>query len=185
MNKINIRLGKIVVKALKFILKKGKCRDKIDYFEYYIRKDELKSKNVYIGLNSIIYNTEFSYSSKGDHFYIGDNCTITGATLLGHDASPCLFIRELIIKENVWLSGSRLSYRDPIHIGNNVFIGVGSIILPGVVIGNNVVVAAGSVVTSNIEDNSVYAGNPAKKIKSIENYITKYETLYKTNREKF
>lgn len=118
---------------------------------------------MFIGENTIVYNSSFSHSSKGDYFYIGDNCTITGATFIGHDASPTLFLDELVVKEHVWMTASRLSYRNPIHIGNNVFIGVGAIILPGITIGNNVIVAAGSVVTKNIEDNSVYAGNPAKK----------------------
>ncbi|MEX9987895.1 DapH/DapD/GlmU-related protein [Providencia rettgeri] len=110
-----------------------------------------------------MYNSTFSHSSKGDYFYIGDNCTITGATFIGHDASPTLFLNELITEKHVWMTASRRSYRSPIHIGNNVFIGVGCIILPSVHIGNNVVIAAGSVITKDIEDNSVYAGNPAKK----------------------
>ncbi|AMG67609.2 hypothetical protein AL507_14010 [Providencia stuartii] len=141
--------------------------------------------NVFIGKNTIIYNSTFSYSNKGDYFYIGENCTITGATFIGHDASPTLFLDELVVKEHVWMTASRLSYRNPIHIGNNVFIGVGAIILPGITIGNNVIVAAGSVVTKNIEDNSVYAGNPAKKIKTIENYIEKYKLIYDKENEKF
>ncbi|PHM68340.1 DapH/DapD/GlmU-related protein [Xenorhabdus sp. KJ12.1] len=185
MKKTNIKVMKLIIKILKFIFNKGKVQERLDKLGYIINKLELKNKNVHIGINTIIYNTEFSYSSKGDHFYIGNNCTITGATLLGHDASPCLFIPDLVIKKDVWLSGSRLSYRDPIYIGDNVFVGVGAIILPGIKVGNNVIIAAGSVVTSNIEDNSVYAGNPARKIKSIGEYINKYEKLYKENKDKF
>ena len=45
------------------------------------------------------------------------------------------------------------------------------VILPGVTIGNNVVIGAGSIVTHNIEDNSVVAGNPAKKIIATDVYI--------------
>ncbi|PTP60926.1 acyltransferase [Vibrio splendidus] len=55
----------------------------------------------------------------------------------------------------------------PISIGENCFIGAGSIVLKGVNIGNNVVVGAGSVVTKNIPDNEVWAGNPCRYIKSI------------------
>ncbi len=50
-------------------------------------------------------------------------------------------------------------------IGNNVFIGTGSIIMPGLTIGNNVIIGAGSVVTKNVEDFSIVAGNPAKLIR--------------------
>lgn len=50
-------------------------------------------------------------------------------------------------------------------IGQKCFIGVDSIILPGVTIGDEVIIAAGSVVTKDCDSNSIYAGNPAKKIK--------------------
>ena len=52
----------------------------------------------------------------------------------------------------------------PIKIGNNVYIGEGCIILPGVHIGNNVIVGARSVVTKNIPDNSVVVGKSGKSL---------------------
>ncbi len=48
----------------------------------------------------------------------------------------------------------------PVTIGDNVWIGGGAIIMPGVTIGNNVVIGAGSVVTKDIPDNTVAYGNP-------------------------
>jgi acetyltransferase-like isoleucine patch superfamily enzyme len=54
---------------------------------------------------------------------------------------------------------------DPVRIGNNVWIGSNSVILPGVKIGNNVVIGAGSIVTKGIPDNSIAFGNPCKVIK--------------------
>ena len=54
-----------------------------------------------------------------------------------------------------------------VTIGENVWIGMNSIILKGVTIGDNTVVGAGSVVSKNLEPNSVYVGNPLKKVKSI------------------
>lgn len=56
-------------------------------------------------------------------------------------------------------------------IGDNVFLGAGSIVLPGVTIGDNVVVGAGSVVSKDIESNIVVAGNPAMKIMDYSHYI--------------
>ena len=56
----------------------------------------------------------------------------------------------------------------PIHIGQNVWIGAGAIILPGVTIGDNSVIAAGSVVTKDVPENSVFGGNPAKFMKYID-----------------
>lgn len=57
-----------------------------------------------------------------------------------------------------------------IEIGDNVFIGFNSIVMPGVRIGNNCVIGAGSVVTKSIPPNSIAAGVPAKVIKSFSDY---------------
>ena len=53
----------------------------------------------------------------------------------------------------------------PVLIGDNVFVGAGTIILKGVTIGDKAIIGAGSVVTKNIPSNEIWAGNPAKKIK--------------------
>ncbi|MDR6199292.1 acetyltransferase-like isoleucine patch superfamily enzyme [Microbacterium sp. SORGH_AS428] len=58
----------------------------------------------------------------------------------------------------------------PITVGSNVYLGYGTIILPGVTIGDNVIVGAGSVVTKDIPENSVAAGVPARVIKTIDEY---------------
>jgi len=138
---------------------------------------KLARKGVTLGANSVVYDTIFSSSAKGDEFIIGSNCTVTGATLLGHDASPSIFIESLINKPKPWRAGARSSYRNKITIGDNVFVGCGVIILPGVTLGSNIVVAAGSVVTKSFESNVVIAGNPARVINSIDNYKFKYMKL--------
>ena len=62
-------------------------------------------------------------------------------------------------------------------MGNNCFIGYGSIILPGVKIADNCIVGAGSVVTKSVlKENSVVAGNPAKYICSLEDYLKRSES---------
>jgi acetyltransferase-like isoleucine patch superfamily enzyme len=53
-------------------------------------------------------------------------------------------------------------------VGRNVWIGRGSMILPGVHIGDNVVIAAGSVVTTNVDANTLVAGNPARAIRELK-----------------
>ena len=63
---------------------------------------------------------------------------------------------------------SGVEFGKPIAIGNNVWIGGGAIILPGVTLGDNVVVGAGSVVTKSFPNNVAIAGNPARIIKEIE-----------------
>lgn len=67
---------------------------------------------------------------------------------------------------------SGLEYALPITIGNNVWLGGGVIICPGVSLGDNVVVGAGAVVTKSFGDNLVIAGNPARIIREIEEEIS-------------
>ena len=62
-----------------------------------------------------------------------------------------------------------LEYGRPVTIGNDVWIGGGAIICPGVSIGNGVVIGAGAVVTKHVPDNVLIGGNPARIIKKIQN----------------
>ena len=95
---------------------------------------------------------------------IGDNVHITGGCkFIAHDGGTLIF-RDLI---------PDLEITKPIIVGNNVYIGEVSLILPGVNIGNNVVIGARSVVTKDIPDNSVAAGVPCRVIKTTEEYLEK------------
>jgi len=92
---------------------------------------------------------------------VGDNVTITrGVAFVNHDGGVALFRDEY----------KGLNVFGKIKVGNNVFIGINTIILPGVIIGDNVVVGAGSIVNKNIESNVVVAGIPVRTIKTIEEY---------------
>ena len=64
---------------------------------------------------------------------------------------------------------SGIEFAKEIRIGDNVWIGGGAIINPGVTIGNNSVIGSGSVVTKDIPENVVAAGNPCKIIREIDN----------------
>ena len=90
---------------------------------------------------------------------IGNNVTITNSTILTHDAS---------LKKEIGYT-----FANRVTIGNNVFIGYNSTVLPGVAIGDNVVIGAGSVVTKDIPDNSVAVGNPCHVIKSYDELVAK------------
>ena len=79
--------------------------------------------------------------------------------ILAHDASTKTFLGYTKIGR--------------VTIGNNVFIGAESVVLPGVTIGNNVVVGANSTVTKDVPDNVVVAGTPAKVICSLDEYLAK------------
>ncbi len=92
------------------------------------------------------------------HITIGDNVTLAPRVhILAHDASTKFFLGYTRVENT--------------KIGNNVFVGAGSIVLPGVSIGNNVVIGAGSVVSRNIPDDSVAVGNPARVIKALSVYL--------------
>jgi maltose O-acetyltransferase len=174
--KMKNRLVYLSLRILTIITRNKFARldDHLKKFGYLANIDKYTKQGATIGKKSILINCTLSNSTKGDQFFIGENCTLTGTTLLAHDASPSIFITELVIKEHPYLSASRLSYRAPIRIGNNVFIGWGSIVLPGITVGDNVVIGAGSVVTKDIPADSVAAGNPAKVIKATHEYIADY-----------
>ncbi len=89
---------------------------------------------------------------------IGNNVTFAPRVhILAHDASTKRILGYTRIGRVI--------------IGNNVFIGAGSIVLPNLKIGNNVVIGAGSVVTKDIPDNSVAVGNPCHVIKTYDEYM--------------
>ena len=64
-----------------------------------------------------------------------------------------------------------------IEVMDNVFIGLGAIIMPNVRIGEKCIIAAGSVVTKDVPSNSVVAGVPAKKICSFDEYVAKRKVI--------
>lgn len=92
-----------------------------------------------------------AYVTIGDDCFIGPNVGIYTAC---HSTDP--------IERN-----TRNEWAKPVTIGDNVWIGGGVTILPGVTIGNNVTIGAGAVVTKDVPDNEVWAGNPAKFIKKV------------------
>jgi len=101
---------------------------------------------------------------------IGNNVTLaSGVLLITHDGA------SRVVRRNIVGANKKFGNKfGTIRILDNCFIGVSAIILGDVVVGPNSIVGAGSVVTKNIPPNMVYAGNPAKPICSLEEYIEKY-----------
>ena len=89
---------------------------------------------------------------------IGPNVTIATA---GHPVQPDLRRKAI-------------QFNQPVHIGNNVWIGANALILPGVTIGDNSVIGGGSVVTKDIPANVVAVGNPCKVLREIGERDEKY-----------
>ena len=96
---------------------------------------------------------------------IGNNVQITrGVTILTHGFDWS------VIKGKY---GDILGSSGGVEIGDNVFIGMNSIVLKGCHIGNNVIIGAGSVITHSIKSDSVVAGNPARVLMSLDDYYQK------------
>ena len=94
------------------------------------------------------------------HCWLIDNVTLAPRVhILCHDASTKRFLGYTKIGR--------------VKVGNNVFIGADTVVLPGVAIGDNVIIGANSTVTHDIPENTVVAGAPAKKICSLEEYLNK------------
>jgi maltose O-acetyltransferase len=95
---------------------------------------------------------------------IGDEVTIAPrARIMAHDASTKRHLGYTKIGK--------------VTIGKRVFVGAEALILPGVTIGENSIIGAGSVVTKDIPPNAVAAGNPAKVICTLDDYLAKHKEL--------
>lgn len=158
---------------IKEILKKihhkifyGYKSDSLSYIKY------LKKCGVTIGKNVTFYepNTNYVDIQTGFMINIGNNVEITrGVVILTHDYSWS------VLKV---LKGEVIGSRSKVSIGNNVFIGINSVILKGVSIGDNVIIGANSVITKDIPSNSIVCGAPAKIVSNIDSYYKKRKSVY-------
>lgn len=119
-------------------------------------------KNVHFG-NNVYANYNLTIVDDTD-VYVGDNVMIGPNVIISAGTHPI----------NPILRSKQAQYNIPIFIGNNVWIGAGSIILPGVHIGDNTVIGAGSVVTKDIPSNVVAVGNPCRIIRNINENDMKF-----------
>lgn len=137
------------------------------------------------GFGEKLWITSPFYVDYGSNIYFGNNCEVN---------MNCTFLDDnrIVIGDNALIAPNVQIYtafhalnpkerfgeiKDdgsfefcktqtaPVIIGDNVWIGGGSIILPGVKIGNNVVIGAGSVVTKDIPDNTIAYGNPCRPVR--------------------
>lgn len=120
----------------------------------YVRIAYLRMTGISIGKNCMI-----SLGAKLDvrrgNIIIGDRCVITfGCVILSHDRSA----KRIDLKDNG--DGT-------VRLGNDVFIGVNSVVLRNVTIDDYSIVGAGSVVTKDVPPNVVVAGNPARIIRKL------------------
>lgn len=129
--------------------------------------EHLKKKGLIVGEN---FNRQNDCIIDYSHCWlinIGDNVTLAPRVhILAHDASTKMFLGYAKIGK--------------VTIGNNVFVGSSTTILPNVTIGDNVIIGSGSIVNKDIESGWVVAGNPVKKICTIDEYLNKNRKLMET-----
>ncbi len=120
----------------------------------------------------------------GDHFYANSYCTMI-------DVAPITIGSHVMLGTHVQIitaghpihpdvRNTAYEYGAPVTIGDNVWIGAGAIVLPGVTIGSNTVIGAGAVVTKDVPANVVAAGNPCRVIREITDADRHF--LYKDRR---
>ena len=118
---------------------------KLQSFRYRISGIEI-GKNTFISLGAWL-------DERRGKIIIGSNCEITsGVKILSHDATAGRLS-----------PGSKGEYTT--KIGDNVFVGMNAVILPGIEIGDNVIVGAGAIVSKNVKANCLVVGNPGRVIK--------------------
>jgi acetyltransferase-like isoleucine patch superfamily enzyme len=139
-------------------------------------------KNVY--LNSYpegeLYKTGLLAHLNSSRIKIGNRCSLNGTVIHSRNAviigDNCMFGPGVVILDNDSHNTSidpimRRSGKiadSPVIIGDNVWVGMRSIVLKGVHIGDNSIIAAGSVVTKSFPGNSLIGGNPAAFIRELD-----------------
>ena len=129
--------------------------------------EKLVKMGLTVGKN---FNPQLGFDLDASHCWlitIGDNVTFApDVRVLAHDASTYYAVGYTKIA--------------PVTIGNRVFIGAGSVVLPGVSIGSDSIIGAGSVVTKDVPAGMVFAGNPAKEICATQEFLSKHKQKMQT-----
>lgn len=126
-----------------------------------------RSLGVKVGSNVRFYGVSAEmFGSEPWLVTIGSNVYITaGVQFVTHDGGTLPLRKEV----------PDLEWTAPISIGNDVYIGIRTIVLPGVNIGNRCIIGAGAVVTKDIPDNSVAVGVPARVVRTTDEYLERLQ----------
>lgn len=153
-------------------------RENINLGENVNVTEGVSLNNIMTGRNGKIRDHSILFGSKdkpltiGDDFFVGAFCYINGIAGLTIGDRVTIAHGAKIFSDSgpntsPWLQAHYPITAGGITIGDDVWIGAGAMILPGVKIGNKCVIGAGSLVKDDVPDNTVVAGSPAKIIKKI------------------
>jgi len=108
----------------------------------------------------------YTIVTNPEYTRLGNNVMLTACTILGHDGSIAVLNKAY---------NKNLDRVGKVDIKDNVFIGHGAIILPGVTIGPNAIVAAGAVVSKDVAEGSIVGGVPAKEVGRMDELVMRLE----------
>ena len=144
---------------------KSFIRDKLMRLRSEVSTEKLVKLGLTVGKNFSRQEKTLIDQSHCWLINIGDDVTLAPRVhILAHDAST---------KKGIGYTRIGM-----VNIGNNVFIGASSTVLPGVTIGDNVVIGAGSIVAKDIPSDSVAIGSPAKVICSYNDFLLRKKTEF-------
>ncbi len=144
----------IIQKVILALYRRGRA------YEHTVYVSKLQKRGLKVGKNLKILNDVIIDDSHCWHITIGDDVTLAPRVhILAHDASTKTHTGYTKIGKVV--------------IGDRVFIGASTIVMPGVTIGDDVIIGAGSIVTKNVPSGMVAAGNPVQIIMTTEEFIEK------------
>lgn len=174
MGKLKKLADKVYKNTVLYTLYKTKPGKYVKAYDKYLRR-----LGVDIGKSSWIDLTAW-FDYLYTYIHIGNGVVISReVVLLTHDYS---------INNAVYGLGKQMrkgyEIRKEINIGNNVFIGIRSVICPGTTIGDNSIIGAGSVVRGTVEPFSIMSGNPAVKIGDTRDWATDKISQIKELRER-
>nr|WP_305519079.1 acyltransferase [Pseudomonas sp. Q11] len=122
---------------------------------------QVKGRLMIYGSSYEMFSTEPYLVTLGDNVFISIK-----AKFVCHDGSTLPFRKDI---PDLELAGE-------INVGNNVFIGMGALILPNVRVGNDCIVGANAVVTKDVADGTIVAGNPARVVSSTKDFLERAQT---------
>lgn len=142
-----------------------------------VRMDTPPYRLFSLGRNSVVESYSCINNAVGDvligsNTRIGIHNTIIGPVTIGDNVNLAQGITVTALNHNFEDTSKRIDEQGistkPVEIKDDVWIGTNAVILPGVTIGSHAVVAAGAVVTTDVPDNTVVGGVPAKIIRQID-----------------